>query len=208
MLDVYKSQKIINNNSINTNNGVNGNSSVINLKPIQTNSKKRNSKKKKKKTTTTSENVVTTSSSSSTTIITTAIQNTKETQTISTNKKQSSFESVSLIEMTSSNLNTNFDSSTTSINNTNHNTPTGSRNQSIEIKSLDGFSSTNSLRRLDNEQYNEKDLLSNTSLRWHNQSDNESDEKVRIELYKLNRRKRYIEQRNRFFLPPIFNDNR
>jgi hypothetical protein len=88
-----------------------------------------------------------------------------------------------------------------------NNTRMGSRNQSLEIKSLDGFSSTNSLRRLD-EQHNEKDLLSNQSLRWHNESDNENEEKVRIDLYKLNRRKRYIEQRNRFFLPPIFNDNR
>jgi hypothetical protein len=194
MLDVYKSQKLMNSiNSNNNNNTVNGNSSVINLKPIQTNSKKLNSKKKKKKANViASENVVT----STTTATKEIIENTKQpipNSNKNTTNKQSSLESISLMEMTSS-IHT-IDSS--------QNTRLRSRNQSLEIKSLDGFSSSNSLRRLD-EQYNEKDLLSNPSLRWHNQTDNENEEKVRIELYKLNRRKRYIEQRNRFFLPPIF----
>lgn len=40
--------------------------------------------------------------------------------------------------------------------------------------------------------------INNESLRWHNQLNNEEEEEKRIELYKINRRKRYIEQRNNF----------
>jgi hypothetical protein len=40
--------------------------------------------------------------------------------------------------------------------------------------------------------------INNESLRWHNQLNDVEEEEKRIELYKINRRKRYIEQRNNF----------
>jgi hypothetical protein len=46
----------------------------------------------------------------------------------------------------------------------------------------------------------DKDYLVNESLRWQHELDNEEEELKRIELYKINRRKRYIEQRNKYLM--------
>ncbi|CAF0715935.1 unnamed protein product [Brachionus calyciflorus] len=49
-------------------------------------------------------------------------------------------------------------------------------------------------------------LKLNESIRWENELNNKHDEEKRIELYKLNRRKRYIEQRNSFLKTKPINE--
>ncbi len=152
----------------------------------------KSTKKKKKKT-----QAVTGPSSSNQTGPTTETDSIANKSLVNIKNQPASFESITMLDITSSSLPRieTYGKLMGSL---------GSQNGSRCI-SLDGYSSGNdSMRRWEE---TSEDLLNNPSLRWHNQSENDTDERIRIELYKVNRRKRYMDQRKRVFLPSIFNSS-
>jgi hypothetical protein len=76
--------------------------------------------------------------------------------------------------------------------------PNNSQTFSLSSKrnaSAKRFTNTN-IFQLPSQNDNQLSFSNNESLRWQNQLDNIDEEQKRIEMYKMNRRKRYIDQRN------------
>ncbi len=76
--------------------------------------------------------------------------------------------------------------------------PNNSQTFSLSSKrnaSAKRFTNTNNFQ-VPSQNDNQLNISTNESLRWQNQLDNIDEEQKRIEMYKMNRRKRYIDQRN------------
>ena len=67
-----------------------------------------------------------------------------------------------------------------------------------EEQTLDDYSNRNEIEKTQAKNLNdEEERKASESIRWENQVENPDEEAKRIELYKMNRRKRYMEERNR-----------